>query len=222
MTRDHIDLTMIVSDSDDSHALDSTPQRGRQSQSQSRSQPGSRTRKLASPPAPDRQTAASIREDSTSIHAATPTRSAKGPASKITPQDGKMAPLSVRSTSSSKNAPDVTPSSAHHHTPSSHRTPKHHTPKKHEWTTDKIEETLRSFSDEIGTDGANLTARLIYIAWRKEAPVQRFTSKKDWFADMKRTPVEAGGKSSDTMKIRTKVGPQDSFKQVIQAPITLS
>lgn len=203
MMREHIDLTTVISDSDDSGVLNRTPRRGRQSQP--RSQPSSRARKLASSPPPDRQVPSSTQDDHTSIRAATPIRSVKGSASKSASQDGKMPSLPVRSTGTSRSGPDVTPSSAHHHPPLSHRTPKNQTPKKSEWTTEKVEESLRSFSDEIGTDGAKLTACLIQMAWKREAPERRFLSKKDWFADMKRAPVEGTGKLSDTMRIRHKV-----------------
>lgn len=211
MSRDHIDLT-TVSDSDNADAdlTLRTPRRGRQSQSQSQSQsqPGSRTRKLASPSLPDRQSATSLplREGSTSIHATTPSQSAKKSASKSASLDGKMASLPPKPAGSINNEQDATPSSTHHHSPSVHRTPKTQTPRKVDWTTDKLEQALRELSDEIGTEGAKLTARLIHMAWKKEAPKQQFPSKKDWFADMKRIPVETATKSSDTMRIRTKVG----------------
>lgn len=202
-----IDLTTVVSDSDDSNILDHTPRKSKQSQSQPQSQPGSRTRKLVSSPIQDQQaaSAASVQEDRTSIHAATPIRPRKGSASISASQDGKMASLPVRQAGSSGNLPDVSPSSSHYHPPVAHRTPKTSTPRKHEWNADKVEEALRGFANEIGTDGARLTARLIHMAWKKEAPVQQFASKKDWFADIKRTPIEGAGKSADTMRIKTKV-----------------
>lgn len=207
MANDHIDLTMVVSDSEESHALDNTPRKSSQpqpqsqpqsqSQSQSHPQPGSRTS--------TDQRAVSLQGESSLVRSSTPPRQVKASSIKPTSQDEKMAPQPARSTASSRNAPDATPPSSHHHTSSIHRTPKHHTPRKFEWTTDKVEETLRKFSEEIGTDGAKLTDRLIHMAWKKEAPVQQFTSKKDWFADMKRTPVEASSKSSETIRIKTKV-----------------
>lgn len=184
--------------------MDRTPRRSKLTPTQS--QLGSGTRKPIITQSLERQVASSTQDDSTSIHAATPARSSKGSASKPASHDGKMASLPSRP-SASRHGFDTTPSSNHHHPPISHRTPKTHTPKKFDWTIDKLEEALRSFSTEIGTDGAKLTARLVRMSWKKDAPERRFISKKDWFADMKRTPVEGVGKSADTMRIRTKVCP---------------
>lgn len=63
------------------------------------------------------------------------------------------------------------------------------------------------------------------MSWKKDAPERRFISKKDWFADMKRAPVEGAGKSGDTMRIRTKVcstvNRASSFFQVVESGFKL-
>lgn len=85
------------------------------------------------------------------------------------------------------------------------KTPRNQTPKKGEVTLAKLESSLRDFSREIGVNHANLTARLIYDAWKNDAPQQRLISEKDWFAGMKLEPVGATNKPSEGMRIKTKV-----------------
>lgn len=142
MDRVPIDLTAVVSDSDDYNASEVTLQEG-QSQShllselsqlsQFESQLGAHPRNPTSPHLPDRspgqQEPSSMEEHSISIRAATPPMPAKGSASKHGNQDGKTASLPVRSSGSSRNGLDATPSSSQRHPPGSHRTPKIQTPK---------------------------------------------------------------------------------------------
>ncbi|KAH9892994.1 hypothetical protein F4778DRAFT_749131 [Xylariomycetidae sp. FL2044] len=224
MARDHIDLTTTVSDSDDGEPVTRTPKKRpqshshshSQSHSQSQSQPGSRTRRLASPAPLSRNGTSPTQGDAGSIHAATPPRIGKGSAQKPLPYDtrGVSTTMPLRSVGASKNgASDMSPPSTDH--PSLvQRTPKHQTPRKGEWTTEKVEATLAKFAQEIGTDSARLTSRLIHQSWKNDAPKQQFISNKDWFADIKRTPVDAVPKSSDTMRIKLKqMGQGRSGKQ---------
>jgi hypothetical protein len=85
-----------------------------------------------------------------------------------------------------------------------HRTPKNYTPKKVDWTTDKIEQSLRKFALDIGTDAAKVSSRLTRIGWKRMAPEPKSITKKNWFTDMKHNPAD--GSKEGTMKIKTKVG----------------
>ncbi|KAI5920726.1 hypothetical protein F4810DRAFT_681768 [Camillea tinctor] len=213
--REEIDLTAAMSELDgldERVPIVQTPHQPKQSQPPS--QPGSRSRKPLSPAPFSPQPPAPSLDDSETIHAATPLNPNRGSAQKASSLDSKPdPPLSFRPSHTPKQNQDVTPPSIFHQ-PVIHKTPKYQTPRKVEWTTEKIEESLRSFSREIGTIAAKLAVRLIHDAWKKEAPEPRFVSKKDWFEGMKREPVEAGTKTPDAMRIKTKqVGQGRSGKQ---------
>ncbi|KAI0015406.1 hypothetical protein F4780DRAFT_87539 [Xylariomycetidae sp. FL0641] len=146
---------------------------------------------------------------SASIYASTSPR-----ASRASGHDTKHSSQSFRSSiTATRPGPDRTPQSTSHHTVH-YKSPKIQTPKDTDWTAEKIEAELRRYSEEIGQNHAKLTVRLIHDAWKKQAPERHFVSTKDWFASMKREPIEGGTKSADTMRIKTKqLGQGKSVKQ---------
>ncbi|CAJ2500088.1 Uu.00g029410.m01.CDS01 [Anthostomella pinea] len=194
MAREEMDLTSVKSDSDDPGPVAKAPLPHRQSQPRPQPAPSPSNRPLS----------ASARGHSVSVNAATPPKPGRASAQRFTSYDGKAASYQPRSSAGPSHSQDAI----------SYRTPKNQTPKRLDWATDKVEESLRGFSREIGTVAASLTARLLHKSWKRDAPEPRFVSKKDWFAGVKLEPVEGGTKSSDTMRIKTKqVGQGRSGKQ---------
>ncbi|KAK9781994.1 hypothetical protein AB5N19_08388 [Seiridium cardinale] len=209
MAPDHIDLTGITSDdSDASQPMHRTP-RTSLHQSRQPSQPGSRTRRPVSPPAFSGPVSPSAAGENVSM------ASASAPALKGNPRFEqhrggalKSATLSAKTNAVADVADSqgATPPALSSSNPA-HRTPKHQTPKKADWTTDRIEEALIKFSHDIGTEGARHTTRLLHLSWKKMAPNPNNYSKKNWFADMKRTPAEAG-QGSLKLKLKASISPR--------------
>ncbi|KAH8193906.1 hypothetical protein TruAng_011927 [Truncatella angustata] len=95
-----------------------------------------------------------------------------------------------------------------------HSTPTQQTPRKVVWTVEKIEDTLREFSYDIGEGAAKVTTHLLQNTWKKMAPAPETYSKKNWFVGMRRTPFEAG---SGALKLTLKhMGPGRTGKQAIR------
>ncbi|KAI0126558.1 hypothetical protein BJ170DRAFT_684143 [Xylariales sp. AK1849] len=214
MSAEHIDLTTIMSDeSDNVDNVRQTPNPNRQGPSQPHSQPGSRPRRPISPPALGRQATASMQGDPAPVATASPSRGNRGSAQRSAKDEVKMPALALRTTGNGpKNSQGITsPSQGTQQHASTQRTPKNYTPKKVEWNTDKVEQSLRKLALGIGTNGASLSARLLHLSWKKCVAEPRSLAKKNWFADMKRTPAEG---SKDMIKIKTKhMGPGRSGKQ---------
>ncbi|KAH8682420.1 hypothetical protein BX600DRAFT_44035 [Xylariales sp. PMI_506] len=213
MAPEAFDLTAHLSDdSDDIEPVHRTPRRHGQSQPQSH--PGSRSRRLISPPAlsASRQVTASAQVESAPMVAASPSRGNRGSAQKPPKGDERPAGSPGRLPGSAvKNSQSVTSpvqNTQHQHAVS--RTPKNQTPKKVEWSSERIEQSLRKFSADIGIDGAKLSARLLNDSWQKTA-AQPDRKVKNWFADMGRTPIEGG---RGALKIKHKhMGPGRTGKQ---------
>ncbi len=199
-----------MSDSEFSDVATRTPQQQGQSQSQSQpqpqsqSQPGSRPRKPISPPPLSRQATDSLQSDVTSITAAPPSHL-------IVPERdngsaaAKSSSISVKPLfKSAHNPQSSTPPSAKKQA-DPHKTPKNQTPKKAELSAEKLEESLRRFAQDIGADTAKLTASLIQSSWKRKVPQRRFVSTRDCFSGVRLIPSDATAKSSDTMRIKTKV-----------------
>lgn len=195
-----IDLTM--SDSEDSAPV-RTPVRQGQIQAQAVSRP----QKPISPPALSRQPAEASQSNTSSITAAPSSRGQKVAAEENNKYvAGRNSSIAVKPLfKSSHNPQSSTPPSAKKQQAGEHRTPKNQTPKKGEWTVEKLEEKLRRFAEDIGADTAKLTASLVQTSWKHKHPQRRFISKTDCFANMRLKPAEATAKSSDTMRIKTKV-----------------
>lgn len=170
------------------------------------SSPAPRSRKPISPPTLTRQSSGAGQAGLTSLHASTPSRTSQGPPQKPASQDAKVNSLSFwpSGTAKSTTHDDVNSSTAHQQ-PANQRTPRNQTPKKGEVTFTKLEASLRAFSREIGVNHARLTARLIHDTWKRDAPEQQSVSKKDWFADVRLESVGPNTKSSEAMRIKTKV-----------------
>lgn len=84
-----------------------------------------------------------------------------------------------------------------------------HVPPRMEWTTDKIEESLRALSGDVGIQNARQTYRLLLSAWKAAPTKTSHVSKKNWFADMKpMSPVEPG---NDTLKMKLKASLDSPF-----------
>lgn len=226
MMKEHIDLTTI-SDSDSDVVITRTPRQHGQppSRPQSQSQPaGSRHHKPISPPALNRQPVESLQNDASSITAAPISRGLKEFV-----MNQEIARTAAARNSSISVKPLFKPTHNPHHSPhhnslhnplhnpqsstppsakkqvDGHKTPKTQTPRKADWTVEILEERLRKFAQDIGTDTAKLTASLIQSSWKRKSPQRRFISKKDCFAGIRLMPFEGTGKSSDTMRIKTKV-----------------
>ncbi|KAH6653378.1 hypothetical protein BKA67DRAFT_518723 [Truncatella angustata] len=96
-----------------------------------------------------------------------------------------------------------------------HSTPTQQTPRKIVWTVEKIEDTLREFSYDIGEGAAKVTTHLLQNTWKKMAPAPETYSKKNWFVGMKRTPVEAGsGALKLTLKVRWNQAIRDYYQVI--------
>lgn len=147
---------------------------------------------------PTRQSSGIAQTEPTSLPTSTPSRASQGPSQKPHGHRSSGAPKSTASPNGA-NSPSANPQSA------SQRTPRIQTPKKSEVNPEKLKSLLLDFSLEIGVNHAKLTARLIHDAWEKDAPQQLLVSKKDWFAGLKLEPVGPGNKSSEAMRIKTKV-----------------
>ena len=209
--REPIDLTL--SDTDNSDLVGTrTPHR-----SQPQSQPGSRSRKpISSPAAVNHLAADSFQSNGSSITAtpdlstapsqASPSRSMKQPIHESPKNTAKVASNATKPLlKANHDAPQsATPPSAKKHV-DHHKTPKNHTPKKVEWSVEKIEEKLRTYAQDIGRDAARLASYLVDTSWKSKTGERRFISKKDHFAGIRLAPAEPSAKSSETLRMKTKV-----------------
>jgi hypothetical protein len=196
MEPETIDLTGIISDdSDVAQPIEGTLQIPTQALPYFQS--GSHSRRLVSHSA---SAAASAERNPMS------TNSAEGsnPGARQKPAHGTKSTTGTTKTATGASSrvslgfTSPTQSSSH----STQRQFKHQTPRKTDWTTDKIEEALRVFSNEVGTYGARNSSRLLYSSWKKAPTGDPNYSKKNWFADMKRAPMDAG---RGTLKLKLKV-----------------
>lgn len=84
-------------------------------------------------------------------------------------------------------------------------TPQAQTPKAAEWTTTKIETTLRSLSKNVLTDHAKLLHYTLEDISSQRPRSRQHLSSIDDLGDMKASPVEPAAGIQDVMKIKAKV-----------------
>jgi len=188
MARAEYDFTRVISDSD---------------YDEPGSPPTLQTRRPISPPTLTRQSSTVEPHEPQTLRSSTPQGIGHGLSQRPATHDSK-GNIPYRPSGTSKGAHEEPISPASHQT-AIQREPRNLTPKKTEVTLAGLEAFLREFAHEIDTDHANLTARLIYTSWKRDAPRQQFVSKKDWFSGVKLQPVDPNNKSIDAMRIKTKV-----------------
>lgn len=188
MARGEVDLSHVISDSEPDEMIS----------------PAIRTRRPISPPLLTRQSSGTVQTELSSLETSTSLRGSQGSTLKPTTQDAKGSYHPVHWPSSiAKGAPGEISQVP----PADQRDIKMRTPKKNAMMSlVQLESTLRDFSCEIGVNHAKLTTKLLYDSWKRDAPEPQFASEgKDWFAGVKLDPVSATNKTTEAMRIKTKV-----------------
>lgn len=193
-----VNLTMS-SDSNAPRHVPWTPQKSRPDQQAQR--PGPHARRPISPPALSRPVSSSGQRGNIPMH---PAPASRGQLSGHEPgEDIRPSPMAAGTNAdTAARKPQSVTSPAQDPSRLTHGTPKHQTPRKSDWTTDKMEDALRIFAQEMGKNNARNSAHSIHDAWKKMAPEPVPYSKKNWFAEMKRVPTEPG---KGTLKLKLKV-----------------
>ncbi|TPX15524.1 uncharacterized protein E0L32_004504 [Thyridium curvatum] len=90
------------------------------------------------------------------------------------------------------------------HTTRAQQTPKNQTPRKAEWTTAKIESSLRTFSAELGRDHAKLLRYTLESTFKQKPAGRKHLSSKDDLAGLKPEPANEATPRDKIMRIKPK------------------